>query len=67
VVDCGIHAREWASHSFCVYLIHDLLEGNFKSWKNEVFWVVYPILNPDGYEYSWKKDRKVSNLFKMLF
>ena len=29
VVDCGIHAREWASPAFCVYLIDQLLNGDY--------------------------------------
>ena len=31
VVDCGIHAREWASPAFCVYLIDQLLNGDYTS------------------------------------
>ena len=31
VVDCGIHAREWASPAFCVYLVDQLLNGDYTS------------------------------------
>ena len=24
---------------------------------NNIDWIIYPILNPDGYEFSWTSDR----------
>lgn len=64
-VDCGIHAREWISPSFCVYFIKNLLdEGqrinsgqSQKSVLNGFDVFVVPIANPDGYEYSWNSNR----------
>ena len=60
-VDCGIHAREWASHAFCIFLINELLDGNEKIWTNDIYWIIYPVLNPDGYAFSWKRDRQQSS------
>ena len=28
VIDCGVHAREWVSPSFCMYALEQLLKGN---------------------------------------
>ena len=27
VIDCGVHAREWVSPSFCMYALEQLLRG----------------------------------------
>jgi len=53
IVDCGIHAREWASFAFCQHFIYHLLWGDYQSWRDNINWVVYPAFNPDGYVYSW--------------
>ncbi|CBY30967.1 unnamed protein product [Oikopleura dioica] len=52
-VDCGIHAREWVSPPMCLYLIEQLLNGDYKELTDGVTWVIFPILNPDGYQYTW--------------
>ena len=36
VVDCGIHAREWAAHAWCYKLIDDLVNGGSKDMKRVV-------------------------------
>eukprot|EP00095_Tigriopus_kingsejongensis_P006355 maker-scaffold42_size484952-snap-gene-0.10 protein:Tk06355 transcript:maker-scaffold42_size484952-snap-gene-0.10-mRNA-1 annotation:"carboxypeptidase a2 precursor" len=56
-VDCGIHAREWLSPAFCVYLIHAILVGDSKFLAERFTVFVAPMVNPDGYEYSHEKDR----------
>ena len=33
VVECGIHAREWISHAFCLFIIHELLYGYYQVFK----------------------------------
>ena len=43
--------------AMCVCLIHELLEGNRSDWTGDITWIVYPILNPDGYDFSWRYDR----------
>ncbi|XP_030310317.1 carboxypeptidase O [Calypte anna] len=61
-MDCGIHAREWISPAFCQWFVKEILQ-NYKSdpkirrlLEN---WDLYilPVLNIDGYIYSWEKDR----------
>lgn len=61
-IDGGTHAREWITISMALYIIHVLVEqfddnsillANFN-------WVVLPVVNPDGYEFSHEKVNKVS-------
>ena len=63
IIDCGIHAREWASPAFCLHLINDLVDAK-RDWTKDIYWVIYPLLNPDGYKYTqtndrlWRKNRR---------
>lgn len=63
-VDCGIHAREWASPAYCQWFIDGLLNGRFAQYTKDIKFLVQPIVNPDGYTYThnndrmWRKNRK---------
>jgi len=57
IIDCGIHAREWASPAFCLYVIDQLMSGGYTAWPEKFHFVIYPLLNPDGYEYTWTDER----------
>ncbi|KAJ6634660.1 Carboxypeptidase B [Pseudolycoriella hygida] len=66
LVDAGIHAREWIAPATALYIVHELVE-NYAKNKNllkNLNWVILPVVNPDGYEYShtkerfWRKTRK---------
>ncbi|XP_062541396.1 carboxypeptidase B-like [Armigeres subalbatus] len=68
-IDGGIHAREWAGVMSVVYLIHELVEHSYEyedMFEND--WVIVPVANPDGYEYShltdrlWRKNRFRSSI-----
>ncbi|XP_049628857.1 carboxypeptidase O [Suncus etruscus] len=61
-MDCGIHAREWIAPAFCQWFVKEILQ-NYKSnarisrlLRNLDFYVL-PVLNIDGYIYSWTTDR----------
>jgi murein tripeptide amidase MpaA len=58
VLDSGIHAREWISQMTVMYLIYQLVERpeNIELLRN-VDWVIIPVVNPDGYVYSYETDR----------
>lgn len=65
-IDAGIHAREWIAPATALYVIHQLVENfeeNSYLLKN-YNWMVLPVVNPDGYEYThgsdrfWRKTRK---------
>lgn len=62
VVTGGVHAREWISVSSTLYCIYEMLnhyEENPDTWKElaKLDFLFIPVLNPDGYEYSWGTDR----------
>lgn len=54
LVDAGIHAREWISPATALYIIHELVENYAKNKNvlNNLNWVIVPVVNPDGYEYT---------------
>lgn len=54
ILDGGIHAREWISPAFCMYVIQMLVEyrtEHLDMLKN-TDWLIVPLVNPDGYEYT---------------
>nr|AAT36733.1 carboxypeptidase B [Aedes aegypti] len=68
-IDGGVHAREWAGIMSVVYLIHELVEHN-SEYQDMMGsdWVIVPVANPDGYEFShtsnrmWRKNRFPSSI-----
>ncbi|XP_013116564.1 carboxypeptidase B1 [Stomoxys calcitrans] len=66
LMDAGIHAREWIAPAGALYVIHQLVEkfsANSHLLK-DYDWVILPVVNPDGYEYThtssrmWRKTRQ---------
>jgi len=52
------HAREWLAGSTAIYIIDRLVNDNkFKKLVNDIHWLIVPIENPDGYEFTHTKDR----------
>ncbi|XP_058443710.1 zinc carboxypeptidase [Malaya genurostris] len=59
-VECGIHAREWISPAVCTYLLDQLLTSDAPEVRDlaENFdWFFFPVVNPDGYKYTFESDR----------
>lgn len=53
ISDAGIHAREWIAPALALYVITKLVEDVTESdVVDKIDWVIIPLLNPDGYEYS---------------
>ncbi|XP_075157474.1 carboxypeptidase B isoform X2 [Haematobia irritans] len=58
-IDGGTHAREWISPATVTYIINQLLSN----WENQPkyirnkSWFFMPMVNPDGYVYSRRKNR----------
>lgn len=68
-IDAGIHAREWIAIATALYAMQQLVE-NATSYAQDLElydWLILPIVNPDGYEYShnydrlWRKNRRQFN------
>ncbi|XP_033755492.1 carboxypeptidase B-like [Pecten maximus] len=65
-IDCGIHAREWITPAFCLYLIEMLTMDDVMLDLYD--WIIIPVSNPDGYFYShtfdrmWRKNRRRPNI-----
>lgn len=57
LVDGGIHSREWIAPATALYIIHELIEKieNNRDVLNHLNWVILPVVNPDGYEYTHTK------------
>lgn len=66
LMDAGIHAREWIAPATALYVIQQLVENYEKNSHllANYDWIIVPLVNPDGYEYShtsnrlWRKTRK---------
>ncbi|GAB0093571.1 zinc carboxypeptidase [Sergentomyia squamirostris] len=59
-VEAGIHAREWISPATSTYLLNQLLtstDPRVKDLAENFDWYFFPVVNPDGYVYSFEKDR----------
>ncbi|MCC6661199.1 MAG: hypothetical protein IT437_09970 [Phycisphaerales bacterium] len=62
VLNACQHAREWVAPPVAVYIAEQLLtryatDPLVKRLVDSVEWVILPITNPDGYQYSWDTDR----------
>lgn len=68
-VESGIHAREWIAPATATYFIEQLLHSSdpaVQSLARSHNWLIFPSVNPDGYQYSFTGDRmwrKNRNLF----
>lgn len=49
-----MHAREWISPAFSLYIISQLVENlSTRGFLREIDWIILPVINPDGYDYTW--------------
>jgi len=58
----GIHSREWVSHTTVLYIMWSLLSQygqnpNITKLVDTYNFHINPAVNPDGYEYTWTRDR----------
>uniref|UniRef100_A0A182SPR7 Peptidase M14 domain-containing protein n=1 Tax=Anopheles maculatus TaxID=74869 RepID=A0A182SPR7_9DIPT len=55
----NLRAREWVAMTSAIYIIHELIRNVASYPYADGFnWLIVPITNPDGYEYSKLHDRK---------
>lgn len=51
--EAGIHAREWIAPMTAVYVMQQLVENSAShNLLDELDFIIIPVTNPDGYEYS---------------
>jgi extracellular matrix protein 14 len=54
-------AREWVAVSTVTYIANQVIKRaineDFTDLVNTVDWIIVPVMNPDGYEYTFTKDR----------
>jgi murein tripeptide amidase MpaA len=66
IIQCGIHAREWITPTHCLWIIDQLVtsDPNRDRLLAEFEFVVVPVLNVDGYDFTftgsrlWRKNRQ---------
>ncbi|XP_053554616.1 carboxypeptidase O [Bombina bombina] len=61
-MDCGIHAREWIAPAFCQWFVKEIVQNyqkdqQMKKILRNIDLYILPVLNIDGYIYSWTSDR----------
>ncbi|XP_068618892.1 zinc carboxypeptidase-like [Battus philenor] len=70
MIEGGIHSREWISPATVTWIIKEFLTSNDADLRHlaEAFvWHIFPVVNPDGYNYTftsdrmWRKNRNTAN------
>ncbi|KAK0141589.1 Carboxypeptidase A6 [Merluccius polli] len=61
-IDCGVHAREWIGPAFCQWFVKEAVNSHqhgsvMRRLMNQLNFYIMPVLNVDGYHYSWTTDR----------
>lgn len=59
-MDAGIHPLEWISTATATFILNELLtsqNGTIKEIADNWDWIIFPILNPDGYKTTFEEDR----------
>ncbi|KFB39442.1 AGAP008071-PA-like protein [Anopheles sinensis] len=66
LITANVHAREWIAMTSTLFLIHELVRNaNMYPDLARFKWVIVPMPNPDGYEFSrehmrsWRKNRSI--------
>lgn len=70
-IESNIHAREWITSASTNWIINELLtstDPEVKALLDKYNWYIFPVANPDGYEYThtgyrlWRKTRSRNGL-----
>lgn len=60
LIEANTHAREWITAATATHFLNELLtstDPNLVFMTNAYDWIIFPVHNPDGYAYSFEKNR----------
>lgn len=57
IFESGIHAREWIGPAATSWIINEILNSGANSIWRQFNYLYLPVVNPDGYVFTWEKDR----------
>ncbi|KAK6627464.1 hypothetical protein RUM44_009941 [Polyplax serrata] len=57
LMEAGIHAREWIGPASTTWMINEILKGKLDPVFKRFNYLYFPIVNPDGYAYTWTQNR----------
>lgn len=52
IIEAAINPREWITVSSALNVVNRLLEEDNRGFLDDSVWIVVPVMNPDGYEYT---------------
>ncbi|KAK4005083.1 hypothetical protein OUZ56_006807 [Daphnia magna] len=60
--ECAMHAREWVAPATCLYIMNEMAtkygtDAEITAMLDYADWLITPVSNPDGYDYTWTTDR----------
>ncbi|XP_032790383.2 carboxypeptidase A2 [Daphnia magna] len=60
--ECAMHAREWVTPATCIWMMNEVAtkygsDAEITAMLDYADWLITPVSNPDGYEYTWTTDR----------
>ena len=62
VIDAAVHGNEWVTTPVALYIIDQLVSGTDKELVDLIDWIIIPLANPDGYEYTINEVRSPSEI-----
>ncbi|XP_060520819.1 uncharacterized protein LOC132698642 [Cylas formicarius] len=72
-MESNIHAREWITSAVNTYILNEFVNNfeneTIRALSHKYVWYFFPVMNPDGFEYShtndrmWRKTRTRQNIF----
>lgn len=52
IIEAGVNPREWITIPTALNIANKLIEGNQTKLAQNLEWIILPVLNPDGYEFT---------------
>ncbi|KAJ6640791.1 Zinc carboxypeptidase A 1 [Pseudolycoriella hygida] len=59
-IEAGVHSEEWAGPAVATFILNQLLTSNDSDVQylaKNFDWIIFPVCNPDGYRYTFIRDR----------